>query len=71
MARNVTLSRLGWSLGELSAATGLSVGLLRKEVRCGALQVRRIGRRVIVLEEDWRRYISGRKNEGDAAVPTS
>lgn len=57
MYESVTEKRLCWSLGELAAATGLSVGPLRNEVRRGALRIRRIGRRVIVLNEDWEKYV--------------
>lgn len=60
MEKSVTPGRLSWSLGELAAATGLSVGLLRDEIRRGALRVRRIGRRVIVLSEDWKKYIKSK-----------
>jgi hypothetical protein len=59
MDRNVTLKKLCWSLAELSQSTGLSIGLLRKEISQGCLRARRIGRRLIVTEQDWERFVSG------------
>ena len=61
MQTSVTYQRMAFGLTELSAATGLSLGLLRKEVERGALRVRRVGRRVIVLEQDWLRYLADKK----------
>jgi len=54
---SVTTGRLAFGLAELSSATGLSLGLLRKEIKRGALRARRIGRRVLVLREDWLQYV--------------
>jgi hypothetical protein len=50
--------RLCWSLAELSQMTGLSVGLLRKEVNSLRLRTLRIGRRLVVTEADWQAYAS-------------
>jgi hypothetical protein len=61
---------VGWGLEELAAATGLSVGLLRKEIRRGALPVTRIGRRVLVLDEDWRAYVAGERDAGNVGKRT-
>jgi hypothetical protein len=61
--RSVTNQKMAFGLSELSSATGLSVGLLRKEVKRGALLVRRVGRRVVVLREDWLTYL---EHEGGA-----
>jgi hypothetical protein len=54
---SVTQQRLAFGMAELSSATGLSIGLLRKEARRGALRTRRIGRRVVVLHQDWLLYL--------------
>jgi excisionase family DNA binding protein len=48
---------MAWSLPELSAALGLSIGFLRKEVRRGVLRTTRVGRRVIVLEADLQKFL--------------
>ena len=58
MKRNVTFNKLCWSLAELSQSTGLSVGLLRKEIARGCLGTRRVGRRLIITEKDWERFVS-------------
>lgn len=61
MKISVTSPRIAFGLAELSAATGIGIGLLRKEVKRGALRVQRVGRRVIVLQEDWVRYLADKK----------
>lgn len=58
MEANVTTQRVAWSLTEVSAATGLSLGFLRNEVRRGTLPIKKFGRRVLVLEEDLRNYLA-------------
>ena len=63
-SRSVTTQKLAFGLAELSSATGLSLGLLRKEIKRGALRVRRIGRRVVILQEDWTHYLEGEPSEG-------
>ncbi len=49
--------KLAYGLPELSQQTNLSQGFLRAEIRAGRLPVRRVGRRVLVLAEDWERYV--------------
>ena len=46
-----------YSVPELNRLYPVSVGFLRGEIRRGALRVRRFGRRVIVLKEDWDAYV--------------
>jgi excisionase family DNA binding protein len=58
MQTNVTAQRIAWSLGEISDATGLSLGFLRNDVRRGTLPIRKFGRRVLVLDEDLKAYLS-------------
>ena len=58
METNVTHQRLAWSLKELSAALGLSVGFLRKQVNAGSLPVKRVGRRVLVLDKQLKDYLA-------------
>jgi excisionase family DNA binding protein len=57
MKISVTSQRIAWSLAEVAESTGLSLGFLRKDVRRGALPVRRFGRRVLVLKEDLENYL--------------
>lgn len=67
-SRSVTTQKLAFGLAELSSATGLSLGLIRQEIKRGALRARRIGRRVIVLQEDWAHYLEreGGGGEGES-----
>jgi len=58
MAINVTQQRMAWGLKELSESLGLSVGFLRKEVKAGSLPAKRLGRRVVVLQQDLNSYLA-------------
>jgi excisionase family DNA binding protein len=66
---NITtqIERLARSLAEISALTGLSVPFLRNEVRSERLPVRRFGRRVLVLEEDLRDYLTRGSQDEDGS----
>lgn len=67
MTESVSIQKIAWSLGDISEATGLSLGFLRKEVRSKRLPIKRFGRRVLVLDEDLKSYLSrGSENEKDA-----
>jgi excisionase family DNA binding protein len=69
MQANVTTQRVAWSLQEVSEATGLSLGFLRKDMRRGVLRVKRFGRRVLVLDEDLKVYLSqGSRKEAEQAA---
>ncbi len=72
MATSITSHRIAWSVLEISETTGLSVGFLRNEVRSGRLPTRKFGRRVLILDEDLRRYLNegsqkGKEVQADAA----
>ena len=54
---SVTSRRLAWSIAEVASSTGLSIGFVRKEIRAGRLAARRAGRRVLVLDDDLKRYL--------------
>ncbi len=56
--------RAAWSLAEIATQTGLSLGFLRNEVRVARLPVRKFGRRVLVLDEDLRRYLTEGSDAG-------
>ena len=51
-------SRMAWGLADIAESTGLSLDFLRGEVRRNALPVKRFGRRILVLEDDLRRYLT-------------
>ena len=53
----VTSERLAWSLNDIHARTGLSLGFLRNEVRAGRLATRRFGRRLLVIDAALRKYL--------------
>lgn len=57
MSIRVTATREAWSAPELAVAYGLSVGFVRKQIRTGTLPAKKIGRRVIVLDEDLRNFL--------------
>lgn len=66
MEASVTTPKIAWSVAEVSASTGLSLGFLRNEIRRGSLPIKKFGRRVLVLEEDLRNYLAeGRPNTED------
>jgi hypothetical protein len=58
MEQTSITKRRAWSVGELSKSHGLSDGFLRKKIREGALRARKLGRRVIVLDDDWRAFLN-------------
>jgi len=53
--------RKAFSVPELAHQHGVSIGLIRGEVRNGALPARRLGRRVLILKEDWDSYLRGNR----------
>jgi hypothetical protein len=52
-----TDEKRAYSVQELTRLYPLSMGFLWSEIRRGSLKVRRFGRRVLVLKEDWESYI--------------
>lgn len=58
MEQSITKKRIAWSISEIADVTGLSVGFLRNDVRRGALQVKKFGRRVLVLDSDLKAYLN-------------
>jgi hypothetical protein len=50
--------RRAHSLGQISVETSLSQPFLRKEIKHGNLVARKFGRRIVVLDEDLRRYLN-------------
>ncbi len=63
--QNITIEKRAWRLYELSAAYGLSIGFLRKEIRAGKLISKKAGSVVLVLDEDFKCYLEqGGKKDG-------
>lgn len=67
MQGNVTTQRVAWSIAEIAEATGLSEGYLRNEVKRGALPVKKFGRRILVLEEDLKSYLTHGSSSDEAS----
>ena len=58
---NVTNNKLAYSVEEISEQTTLSKAFLRNEIRAGNLKVKRCGRRVLILKDDFMNYLDGEK----------
>ncbi len=72
MERDSIGPRAAWSLTEISALTGLSVGYLRNEQRAGRLPVKKFGRRVVVLNQDLQTYLeSGSERKPDSGLQSA
>ncbi len=50
--------KLGWTFEELAGSLGVSVPFLRLEVKRGRLKAAHLGRRVVLLDSDARRYLA-------------
>jgi excisionase family DNA binding protein len=50
-------SKLGWTLDELARSLSVSVPFLRLEIKRGKLRAAHLGRRVVLLDTDVRRYL--------------
>ena len=61
MSVNVTeiKDKLAYSVEEISEQTTLSKAFLRNEIRAGKLKVKRCGRRVLILKDDFMNYLNG------------
>jgi excisionase family DNA binding protein len=68
MSEAITSSKVAWSVLEISQATGLSAPFLRREIKRGALQAQRFGRRILVLDQALQNYLlegsNGNKGSG-------
>ena len=54
---NHSNSKLGWTLEELAHSLTVSVPFLRLEIKRGKLRAAHLGRRVVLLDSDVRRYL--------------
>lgn len=50
--------KLGWTLDELARSLSVSVPFLRLEVKRGRLRAAHLGRRVVLLDSEVRRYLA-------------
>lgn len=50
--------KLGWTFDELARSPGVSVPFLRLEVKHGRLKAAHLGRRVVVLDTEVKRYLA-------------
>lgn len=57
MSTSITISKVAWSVQEVSEATGLSVPFLRREIKRGVLPVTSFGRRKLVRNSDLEKYL--------------
>ncbi len=58
MRKSISLDvKRAYGVAEIAQAYGISVGFLRGEIRNGSLPIKRFGRRVLVLKEDWEKYL--------------
>ncbi len=55
--------RLAYSVEEISEQTTLSKAFLRNEIRAGKLKVKRCGRRVLILKDDFMNYLDGENTD--------
>ncbi len=60
---SVTENKLTYSVEELSEQTTLSKAFLRNEIRAGKLKVKRCGRRVLILKDDFMDYLNGENTD--------
>lgn len=57
MKNQSVTQRIAWRLHDLASACGLSVSFLRSEIRAGRLTAKRAGTAVLVLDDDFKRYL--------------
>ena len=55
----ITNYKFAYSVEEISEQTTLSKAFLRNEIRAGKLKVKRCGRRVLILKDDFMNYLNG------------
>jgi hypothetical protein len=60
-------SKLGWTLEKLARSLSLSAPFLRLEIKRGKLRAAHLGRRVVLLDSEVRRYLADASNGGAPA----
>ncbi len=61
LEKTETQNKIAYGLAEMAGLASVSVAMLRKEIRAGRLPVKRCGRRVLILKDDFMNYL----NEGE------
>ncbi len=56
-----TQNRLAYSVEECAALTSISKAMLRKEIKAGRLKVKRAGRRILILKDDFISFFERRR----------
>jgi excisionase family DNA binding protein len=51
-------ARLAWSVAAIEEATGLSQPFIRHKINLGELPAKRVGRRVLVMDDDLRAFLA-------------
>jgi excisionase family DNA binding protein len=57
-SERLSTPKLGWTLNELARSLSVSVPFIRLEVKRGRLKAAHLGRRVVVLDTEVRRYLA-------------
>jgi excisionase family DNA binding protein len=57
-SERLSTPKLGWTLDELARSLSVSVPFLRLEVKRGRLRAAHLGRRVVLLDTEVRRYLA-------------
>jgi excisionase family DNA binding protein len=58
MGKSIVLdSKRAYGVAEIAQSYGISIGYLRNEIKAHRLPIKRFGRRVLVLKEDWEKYL--------------
>ena len=63
MVNKSVTPKLAYSVEEISEQTTLSKAFLRNEIRAGHLKVKRCGRRVLILKDDFMNYLNGENTD--------
>jgi len=56
--------KLGWTLEELAHSLSVSIPFLRLEIKRGKLRAAHLGRRVVLLDSEGRRYLADASDGG-------
>lgn len=65
MHTTITENKIAYSVEEMSELTTLSKAYLRNEIRAGRLKVKRCGRRVLILKDDFMNYLNKGEDKDD------
>ena len=60
-----TKNRLAYSVEECAVLSSISKAMLRKEIKAGRLKVKRAGRRVLILKDDFMNYLNEGENKDE------